>query len=99
MAAVSSIATVTSFSSASIMWTVPSVTYTPETYAVVYGTDQMSLNQKSVIIHGVSDTTHYIIELTQLEHNTSYYYKIQSNNTVGSTESGTYTFDVLDAGN
>ena len=97
MAAVDLSAKPTGFSSATVMWSIPSVAYTPEMYTVIYGTNRRDLSRRSDVIAGIPNATHYAIELMQLEHNTRYYYKIQSNNTVGSTESDTHHFDIKDA--
>ena len=88
---------VTSFSTATISWSVSRVTYTSETYAVVYGTDQTNLNQRSTAVSGVSGTTSYSVELTQLRHSTLYYYKVQSTNTIGTTDSEVRSFEVQNA--
>ena len=61
--------------------------YTPETYTVVYGTNQLNLDQRSDSVNGTSGTTHYSVELTQLQHSTQYYYQVESVNTVGRTYS------------
>lgn len=86
--------TVTSFSTVTISWSVPRVAYTPETYTVVYGTNKLNLDQRSTTTSGVSGTTHYSTELTQLQHSTLYYFWVESTNTIGSTNSETRPFEV-----
>ena len=71
--------------------------YTPERYTVVYGTNQMNLNQRSTTISGDSSTTRYSVELTQLEHGTRYYFRVQSMNTIGSTNSELASFEIQNA--
>ena len=89
--------TVTSFSTVTIAWSVSSVSYTPETYAVVYGTSQSNLVQRSSTVSSVSGTTDYSVELANLQDSTLYYFKVESNNSVGSTESDIQTFEVHNA--
>ena len=64
---------------------------------MVYGTDQTNLNQRSTAVSGVSGTTSYSVELTQLRHSTLYYYKVQSTNTIGTTDSEVRSFEVQNA--
>ena len=89
--------TVTSFSTVILAWTVPRVAYTPETYTVVYGTNQLSLDQRSDSVNGTSGTTHYSVELTQLQHSTQYYYQVESVNIAGFTQSDIADFEVQNA--
>ena len=61
-----------------IQWTVPSIAYTPETYAVEYGTSQDSLGLTSGSQHSgpditVTDVT-YSVRLSNLEPATTYHY-------------------------
>ena len=64
---------------------------------MVYGTDQTNLNQRSTAVSGVSGTTSYSVELAQLRHSTLYYYKVQSTNTIGTTDSEVRSFEVQNA--
>ena len=89
--------TATSFSTVTISWSVSRVAYTPETYTVVYGTNQLNLNQRSTTVVGASGTTRYSVELTQLQHSTLYYFQVESTNTIGTTYSETRSFEVQNA--
>ena len=89
--------TVNNFSTATVSWSVSRVAYTPENYTVVYGTNQLNLNQRSTTISGVSGTTSYSVELAQLQHGTRYCFQVQSTNTVGSTHSAVASFEVQNA--
>ena len=89
--------TITSFSTATISWSVSMVAYTPETYTVVYGTNQMNLNQRSTTIHGITGVNQYSVGLTRLQHGTVYYFQVESTNTIGSASSETRSFDVQNA--
>lgn len=88
---------ITSFSTANISWSVSEISYTPETYTVVYGTDRLNLNARSINISDVSQTGKYSIELTQLEHSTVYFYLVESSNTVGHVNSEVHSFEVDNA--
>ena len=89
--------TVTSFSTVNISWSVSRVAYTPETYTVVYGTNQLNLNQRSTTVVGASGTTRYSVELTQLQHSTLYYFQVESTNIIGTTYNETGSFVVPNA--
>lgn len=89
--------TMTSFSTVTISWSISGVAYTPETYAVKYGTNELHLTQRSAIISSSEGTTRYSLELTQLQDSTQYYFQVESNNTVGSISSEIQTFEVQNA--
>lgn len=76
---------------ATIRWTVLFLTYTPETYVVVYGTDRTNLNRSSPpVSSGASITArdiNLLVTLTGLEAVTTYHYRLVANNTVGSNYS------------
>ena len=67
------------------------VAYTPETYVVQYGTSSDFLRNRSDELQGQMDFTAknkmYSIQLNDLIPDTTYYYKVVSNNTHGSTSS------------
>ena len=92
-------ATVTSFTSARIDWDVPSIAYTPERYAVRYGTTPQSLGQ-SITVQGPFDIAteeqHFIVELTGLQHDSTYYYQITATSSAGSTETIVLSFTIED---
>ena len=89
--------TVTSFSTVNISWTVSRVTYTQETYTVVYGINRSHLNERSSSVNGTLVTTSYSAELTWLRDSTQYYYQVESTNTVGSTYSEVGHFEIQNA--
>ena len=66
--------------SATISWTVTSLSYGPETYVVQYGTDMNTLNQTSSMETSGSDITltnfTLSISLTRLQLMTTYYYHV-----------------------
>ena len=77
--------------SVTIQWTISSISYTPETYHVEYGTNMNQLDQQSprqdsgsnIMVHGIT----YSQELTNLQPEVNYYYRIVSTNDVGSSAS------------
>ena len=81
---------------AMLQWTILYITYTPETYTVIYGTDPSLLDQTSQSVTGNSDitTTDQIlsIQLDGLVHDTTYYYQVVATNTHNSTASTVASF-------
>ena len=95
-------AIVLGFSSARIEWTVPSISYTQETHSVVYGLSQQQLDSSSTAVAGTSDLRAvnqvYSTNLTNLEEGRTYYYRVQSMNTVGRvSQSDIGSFQVEDS--
>ena len=80
-------ATVLTFSTARIMWTVPTISYTQETYTVLYQTQHSSQELSSSAVSGSADlsTVNRVFSLTLqgLEDGMTYNYRIRSVNTVG----------------
>ena len=76
----------------------PSISYTRETHSVVYGFNQQHLNDSSTAVTGTSDLNAvnqvYSTNLTNLEEGRTYYYRVQSMNTVGGMLSDIVTFQV-----
>lgn len=70
-----------------IQWLVPEVAYTPENYTVIYGTDRTMLNYTSQIVLGTTDikatNQAYLVTLTNLMSNTTYYYQVVAINNIG----------------
>ena len=79
---------------ANISFTVPRVTYTPETYSVRYGVtvNDIKLTSTTVTSAGVDSNLNFITTLNQCYHitlfwlttNTTYYYQVVNSNCVGS---------------
>ena len=88
--------------SATIMWQVPVLAYTQETYNISYGFTRLSLNN-SLLIPGsrVDDATAnmtYEAVISNLTPNSVYYYQLQSINSRGTISSNTMNFMTLEAG-
>lgn len=81
----------TTHSTATIEWRIPTITYTPETYYVEYGTSPTSLNEQTSIIGSGSDLTLsneiYSVVITGLLSNTTYYYRVVASNNFTSSRS------------
>ena len=95
-------------SSATISFTITNVTYTPETYTVQYGNSSSNLNMTSNNTASVGvDSVHsfitavnqdYSIMLTGLSIDTTYYYQVVVNNTIGNiTQTGVFNFTTAEA--
>lgn len=84
------------YNSATIRWIVPSISYTPEEYVVLYGTVSTNMNTLSSVINGSTNfsitNSLLTVDLFDLTHDTVYYFSIRSTNTEGSTESGANSF-------
>ena len=87
----------TTFSTATLYWSIPRVAYTPETYTVEYGTNALNLNERSATVSGVSGVNDYSVELTGLQHATLYYYRVQSTNSIGTRSSGLSSVQIRNA--
>ena len=92
------LATSLTHNSATIQWTVTSLSYGPETYVVQYGTDMNNLNQTSSMETSGDDITRtnfdLSVGLTGLCLLTTYYYRVLAmNDGSGATQSGTGTFN------
>ena len=86
----------TTHSTATIEWRVQSITYTPETYYVEYGTSPSVLDQQSLSTGSGDDLTVmnqiYSLDITGLSSNTTYYYRVVSANSFASTRSSVGSF-------
>ena len=82
--------------SAVIQWTVPSISYSPETYYIKYGKTADNLQYTSTPLAGTSDLTAkdqtLSLSLQYLEHGQIYYYKVIARNIQGETTSSLNTF-------
>ena len=82
----------TSATTAVVLWTVPLIAYTPETYVVSYSTG--SLTRQVLMSDPVESGADFdavnqmfSVELTGLEPHTAYNYQVVSSNTVGTITS------------
>ena len=88
--------------SATIIWRVPVLAYTQETYNISYGLTRLSLNN-SLLIPGsrvddaTANMTHEAV-ISNLTPNSLYYYQLQSINSRGTISSNTMNFLTIEAG-
>ena len=79
-----------------IQWTVPYISYSPETYVVQYGTSRDSLIHNSSSTHSEEEVMTYSVELSGLRDNTTYYVQVLATNTAQrSSGSCVHTFTTL----
>ena len=64
-----------------IQWTVPYISYSPETYVVQYGTSRDSLIHNSSSTDSEEEVMTYSVELSGLRDNTTYYVQVLATNT------------------
>ena len=88
---VSVIVTTSDNNNLTVQWEIPSISYTPETYHVEYGTQYTVLDSQSVGQDSGDDIKIlgqiYSQELTDLQPLTTYYFRVVSTNLAGSTAS------------
>ena len=88
---------------ATINWLVTAIAYTPESYFIVYGLSNDTLNLRSSAVEGVMNLTAsnvvYSTTVTVLHPFTHYYYKIEARNSFTTTESAIQTFETRETGN
>ena len=74
-----------------IDWEIVRITYTPESYAVMYGTSPDTLNLTSEIVDGSNDIMSinewFSVVLRNLDHDTTFYFQIVATNSFGSNPS------------
>ena len=84
------------YNGATITWIVSSIAYTPEQYTIQYGLQSNDLSNNSTIVSGSTDFSStndmFSISLTNLIHDTTYYYQVTATNTEGSINSDTKSF-------
>ena len=79
-----------------IQWTVPYISYSPETYVVQYDTSRDSLIHNSSSTHSDEEVMTYSVELSGLRDNTTYYVQVLATNTAQrSNRSTVHTFTIL----
>ena len=84
-------------SRATVQWTVTSISYTPETYVVMYGTAEGNLDTTSVEEREDDITARdvsFSVQLSGLQPATVYYYIVRATNSHGDIDSdGVKTFE------
>ena len=79
-----------------ILWTVPRISYTPETYSVMFGTESEALTRMSGTVESGSDITDVDIvlslPLTGLQPETLYYYRLDATNSFFTIENEVDSF-------
>ena len=79
-----------------IQWTVPYISYSPETYVVQYGTSRDSLIHNSSSTDSEEEVMTYSVELSGLRDNTTYHVQVLATNTAQrSSRSCVHTFTTL----
>ena len=79
-----------------IQWTVPYISYSPETYVVQYGTSRDSLIHNSSSTDSEEEVMTYSVELSDLRDNTTYYVQVLATNTANrSNRSTVHNFTTL----
>ena len=88
---------------ATISWIVTMVAYTPESYFIVYGLSNDTLNLRSTAIEGTANLTFtnlaYSATITDLRPFTQYFYLIEARNSFAATQSDIQSFQTNEAGN
>ena len=94
-----------SHDSATISWTVPSLSYDPEMYTVEYGLTMDNLNLSSAVVTGTVTPLNYAdsyqgsVKVEGLEMLTTYFYRVVSMNSAGPTLSAVASFNTSALGN
>ena len=92
---------------ATISWTIPQVSYTPENYTVLFCTTMDELNMISSIVNTnnidnlifiTATNVPYTVTIKGLTINVTYYYRVQSVNTIGITNSSISSFTTSESG-
>ena len=79
-----------------IQWTVPYISYSPETYVVQYGTSRDSLIHNSSSTDNEEEVMTYSVELSGLRDSTTYYVQVLATNTAQrSNRSTVHNFTTL----
>ena len=86
---------------ATIYWTIPQVSYTPENYTVLFGSSMNELNMISSVVNTnnidnllfiTATNESYDLTIQGLNINIMYYYRVQSVNTIGKNYSSISSF-------
>ena len=92
---------------ATIYWTIPQVSYTPENYTVLFGLSMDELNMTSSVVNtnNIDDVlfitatnVSYNVIIEGLSINIMYYYQVQSVNTFGKNYSSISSFNTSESG-
>ena len=92
---------------ATISWTIPQVSYTPENYTVLFGTSMDELNMTSSVVNTnnidnllfiTATNVSYNVTIQGLSINIMYYYRVQSVNTIDKNYSSISSFINLESG-
>ena len=92
---------------ATIYWTIPQVSYTPENYTVLFGTSTNELNMISSVVNTnnidnllfiTATNIQYNITIQGLSINVIFYYRVQSVNTIDKSYSSISSFTPLESG-
>ena len=88
---------------ATITWIATVIAYTPESYYIVYGLSNDSLNLRSMAVEGTANLTAtnwaYSATITGLHPFTHYYYLIEARNSFTITQSDVQMIQTTEAGN
>ena len=88
--------------SVNILWVVTNITFDPETYSVLYGSNMTMLLSASEVVEGNNDTSVinevFSSNISGLLPFTTYYYIIRAINTVGSTNTSVMNFTTDETG-
>ena len=92
---------------ATISWTIPQVSYTPENYTVLFGTSMNELNMTSSVVNTndvdnllfiTATNVPYSVKIEGLSINIMYYYQVQSVNIIGTNYSNISSFNTSESG-
>ena len=92
---------------ATISWTIPQVSYTPENYTVLFGTSMNELNMTSSVVNTnnidnllfiTATNVPYNVTIEGLSINIIYYYQAQSVNTIDKNYSSISSFTTSESG-
>ena len=92
---------------ATIYWTIPQVSYTPENYTVLFGTSTNELNMISSVVNTnnidnllfiTATNVSYNVTIQGLSINIMYYYRVQSVNIIDKNYSSISSFTPSESG-
>ena len=83
---------ITTARSVNISWTIRSIVYDAETYAVYYGTDNMTLVNSTEMLGPANVSDMYTVTISELIPFTTYYYTVSAENSEGTTNTSVMNF-------